>query len=790
MHVARRLMLLLLGRRLPITTGTLTVPGVESDVIIQRDRWGVPIIEAGSDADAWYGLGFCHGQDRAFQLESLLRVVRGTLAELVGPDGLPVDRLSRRIGFLHAAEQHLSTMSLELRSMLGSYAGGVNAGATVGVRKRAHEFVLTRSKPTPWRAADVVGYIKLTSFLLATNWDVELARLKILREDGPEALAALDPTYAEWQPVISPPGELAGPAQDRLLTEIEALLQVSHAGGGSNNWAVAPANTATGRPILANDPHLSPALPPHWYLAHIRTPDWAVAGASFVGFPNIPVGHNGFAAWGVTVGMTDNTDLFVEEIGPDGRSVRQGSEFVPCEVRQERIAVKGAPDATEEVLVTPRGPIIGPAMGDDVGAISMRAVWLDPHPMEGLLHLHRTSSFDDFHRHTSFWPALPLNLAYADASGSIGWQLIGNAPRRRKGRGALPLPGWDPDAGWEEDLVPHEEMPYLVSPERGFVVTANNKATPDGAGPFLTVDWIEGYRAARILEALKERDSWDLDATSRLQMDQMSLPWWEMREVVLAAPARDDDTSLALELLRNWDGRAGADSPAAAVFELFVAEMARRVARAKAPKSYRWALGEGFHPLTPHNTFGVRRVGHLVRLLRDQPPGWFGRPWEDEIGDALRATIRHLQDNQGEDSARWAWGHVRPLTLVHPFGARKPFDRIFNLGPIPWGGDANTPAQAEAPPLEPTGNPPFIASLRMVVDVGAWDNSRFILPGGQSGNPLSPHYWDQFLLWKQGEGIPIPWSDSAREAAATQTLRLASAGDTAPYHPSTPRGVH
>jgi penicillin amidase len=772
MNLPRLVMRLLLGPRLPITSGTRGVAGIEHEIVIRRDRWGVPHITAQSESDAWYALGFCHGQDRAFQLETLLRVARGTLSELLGPDGLAIDRLSRRIGFIRTAEQQMQVVSPQVRAALEAYARGVNAGATEGTRRLAHEFVLLRSRPTPWRAVDALGYGKVLSFLLATNWDVELARLKILTEDGAEALQALDPAYPEWQPVISPPGAPAGPALDRLIEDAVTFIGVVGGGGGSNNWSLAATRTGTGRPILANDPHLAPSLPPHWYLVHITTPEWSLAGASFLGLPIVGAGHNEFAAWGVTVGMTDNTDLFLEEVGPDGHTLRQGEDFVPCEVRVERIAVKGRADVTEEVLVTPRGPVISPALDGEAGAISMRAVWLDPLPIDGLFSVHRARSFEEFRAAFADWPALPLNMAYADETGTIGWQLIGAAPKRRKGHGAVPLPGRDPEAGWEDGLVPHQEMPYLVNPDTGWIVTANNKVIRDGDGPFLTVDWLDGYRAARILEVLQGREDWDPASMTAVQLDQESLPWWEMRQAVLAASSGNPNTAQALELLRRWDGQLTADSPAAAVFELFVAEMSKRVARARVPRGYAWALGLGYPPLVTQTAVSARRVGHLVGLLRAQPPDWFPRSWDDEIGEALSDAVHLLQSKHGSNVSAWAWGKIRPLTLTHPFGQRKPFDRIFNLGPIPWGGDCNTPSQAAVLPLDPTANPAFIASLRMVVDVGEWENSRFVLPGGQSGNPFSPHYADQFPLWQRGESIPIPWSPAAVEQATRDTLRL------------------
>lgn len=772
MNVSKSIFRLLLGRRLPITTGTLGVSGVNQPLLIRRDRYGIPYIEAEGDEDAWYGLGFCHGQDRAFQIEGLLRVVRGTLAELVGPAALPVDRLSRRIGFRHAAERQLEALDDETRRILEAYAQGVTDGAKVGCHRLAHEFALLRIQPTRYHAADVLGVLKLMSFTLPSNWDSELARLKILTEDGPEAVAALDPAYPEWLPVTSPPGALAGNAMDRLAEDLAIFAATAGQGGGSNNWAIAPSRTATGRAILANDPHLAPVLPPHWYLAHVRTPDWAVAGASFVGAPGFPVGHNDTAAWGMTAGLLDNTDLFIEEVGPDGRSVREGDQFVPCETRREIIQVKREETVEEEVLVTPRGPLIGPALEGEVGAISLSATWLAPRPVSGLLQIHHARSFEEFRRTFEQWPAIPLNMVYADTSGTVGWQLVGQAPQRRKGWGTIPLPGWDPEVGWKDAPIPFDEMPHLADPETGFVATANTAPTPEGDAPFLGVDWIDGYRLARIVEALDARHDWDLVGVQALQMDQECLPWRDLCDIVLAIPADIDEIRQALTLMETWDGVLAANSPAAAIFELFVAEMVRRIAEAKAPRAARWALGKGFTPLASHSMFSARCVGHLVRLVREQPEGWFKRPWLQEMADALAAVIETLREHYGNDPNQWAWGRIRPLTLRHSVGERAPLDRVFNLGPFAWGGDANTVGQASADPSDPTANPIFIASLRMVVDVGNWDESRFVLPGGQSGNPLSPHYADLLSLWQRGEGVPIAWSPTKVDQASRTVLRL------------------
>jgi penicillin amidase len=783
LNLPRLLLRLMLGRRLPQTQGKITVPGVSGPLSIHRDRWGIPYIEAANDADAWFGLGFCHGQDRTFQLEVLLRVVRGKLAELLGLEVLQIDRLARRIGFYRAAQEQWPVLDADVREILQAYARGVNAGATLGLASKPHEFVLLHSKPSTWTPLDSLGVVKLISFTLPANWDVELARLKILSEDGPQALAALDPHYPDFLQVTTPPGQAAGVVLDRLAQDLSLFAAVAGTGTGSNNWVLSAQRTATGRPLLANDPHLDSRIPSHWYLAHLRTPQMAVAGASYVGGPGILCGHNGHAAWGLTAGLIDNTDLFMEQIGPDERTVREGDQFVPCELREEVIKVRDTFSTSELVLVTPRGPIISPAFDGGEGykeALSLRAVWLDPLPLRGLLCLHKVRSFDEFREALSVWPALSQNMVYADVNGTIGWQLFGQAPIRRKGYGTLPLPGWDPNAGWEKGHVPFAQLPFAVNPDEGFLATANNQPNRDDPqNPFLGVDWIDGYRAATIARSLAARTDWDVLSTMALQLDNSALPWEEMREIVLGVAAGNPAAKRALDLLRNWDGRVAADSSAAAVYELFLTELATRVVKAKAPHSFAWALGQGVSRLMDHNFFCFRRAGHLVALLRRQPPDWFKRSWPDEIGEALAAVIRDLETVYGPDPARWAWGRVRVLRLRHVLGRKRVLHRIFNLGPIPCGGDNDTVNQASVFPLEPTADCKNIASLRLVIDVGAWENSRFVLPGGQSGNPLSDHYADLFPLWQRGEGVPIAWTPEEVRAATVSTLELSAKEKTA-----------
>jgi penicillin amidase len=759
-----RSLLRALGRRAPRVRGTLRVDGLDREVVVNRDRWGIPHVEAATDADAWFGLGFCHGQDRGFQLELLARAGRGTLAEILGATALSIDRLSRTLGFARVAAAQLRRLDSDVAATLEAYVAGINAASATS--PRPHELVFLRTaRRTQWRPEDVLAFLGLQSLSLAGNWDAELARLKIVSTDGAEALAAVDQEYAAWLPVTDPVGATAGPPLDRLAADIGALRDMLGGAGASNAWAVAGSRTASGAPILANDPHLAPSVPAPWYLAHLRTPDWEVAGASFVGGPAFPSGHTGHAAWGITAACTDSSDLACERIDLAAGTAQGPSGAEPIVRIREEIGVRGGPAVVEEVVVTRRGPVVTPVLDGVEMALSLRATWLEPVPARGLLDVVRACDFATFRESFRAWSGPALNVVYADADGHIGWQLIGTLPRRRAGNGMLPAPAWDP--GWEDAHLPFDDLPWTLDPPEGFVASANNAPRSDAPGaPFLGVDWLDGYRAARLVECLAARGGWDVAASAKLQQDVASVPWREMRDLVLATPAEGGESRLALELLRDWDDEVSAGSAAASVFELLVAELASTIARESAPGSWRWAMGAGFGDAVGRTVFGARTVSRLVTDLMADPNR------EPQIASALRAAVTRLVATRGPAPANWAWGSLRPLRLRHPLGVSAPLDRMLNLGPVPLGGDTNTVAQAGVSPLAPTSNPAVIANHRMVVDLGIPDASRYVIAGGQSGNPLSPHYRDLFALWQRGEGVPIPWSPEAVAAATRDRLRL------------------
>ncbi len=784
MRLARTAFRAVMRARPPVVDGHLQLRGLDGPLTVARDRWHVPHIEATTTHDAWWGLGFVQGQDRAFQITSYAHVAAGRLAELVGPDGLPADRLMRRLGLTDASRASIAGLSDEVGVALDAFARGVTAGMTAGSTRPAVEFTLLRARPRPISAVDVASIVRLFAFLLAANWQDELARLAVLDADGPEALRALDDRASHDLPttVGMPEGRHAARA---LAGDLDALARWVPLGGASNNWAITGDRTRSGSPIVANDPHLPASLPAYWYLAHVRCPEWTVAGAALPGTPAIAAGHNGFGAWGTTAGHCDETDLFLEQLRRDDDgawAVLDGDTFVPAEVRHETIAVKGAGSHVEEVVVTPRGPVVGPALGGAPQGLSLAATWLDPDPIEGFLALPAARSVDEFREGFRRWPGMSLNVVWGDADGHIAWQLAGALPVRRTGHGTLPLPGWATDVGWD-GRVPFDRMPHAVDPPTGRVATANNVPVPHGAGqdhdwPFLGVDHLEGYRVAAIAEVLDERDDWTVAATLAAQRDTRSIPWRRARPLLVDRPRpADRDAAVAWSLLASWDGDVAAHSAGAAVYELVMAALRRAVMEALAPNAAATLLAQAPVPgLLDAAIGGLRGTAHTLAAL-EAPQGLTdaqGRVFDPDaaIDAALAHAVRTLR-RFGDHVDDWAWGSVRPLRLRHAVSGGAPaLAPVFDRGPFPLAGDGHTIPQASPVPADPLGDPLGVVSLRMAVDLGDLEASRWVLPGGQSGDPGSPHYDDQLAVFLSGGAIPIPWSRAAVAHATVHTLTV------------------
>jgi len=515
----------------------------------------------------------------------------------------------------------------------------------------------------------------------------------------------------------------------------------------------------------------------------VKCPSFAVAGISLVGIPAFISGHNGHAAWGSTSASVDNVDLFLEELSADGEQVREGEAFVPCAAHTEWIPVRGQPPVALRVRSTARGPIVARAAEAEQGlfqplpllgranALSFAATWLQPRATRALLGFHLLRSFADFRAACAECTGCAYSLVYADPD-SIGWLLATEVPRRKTGSGSLPLPGWQQHVGWEPQVAGSRELPWLENPSGGFVCCANNQPVADGqSAVFLGHDFLDGYRQARICEQLSSRDDWSIERMSRLQTDVVSLAFRELRQHLLAVPALDAASARALELLGAWDGSLGGDSAAASVYELFLGELCQRICRLKAPNSWLFAAGAGVTSLIPGTCWNARRASFVARLIVEQPAGFFPS-WPAELASVLSQVVRDLRRDFGADERAWAWGELRPLPLRHRLGQKALLAPIFNRGPLPGYGDSTTVNQAGFEFWRPLRHSTVSAHLRSLIDVGDWSASRFVLLGGQSGNPLSPHYDDLVPLWQRGEGVPIHWQDDELARHAVHTLRL------------------
>jgi penicillin amidase len=751
-------------RPLPKQKGTIELSGLEGTVRVRRDRWGVPHVEASSAADLWFAEGFCHGQDRLWQMDFYRRALSGRVSEFAGPEGLPVDRLMRTLGMRRTAEREAAALDSELLALLERFCEGVNAAAA-DAKAPPFEMQLLRLEFEPWRPADILGLGKLLAFGLSTNWEKELLRADMTRELGPELAAKLDPGYPADNPVVTQePWSGDGLGLAEQIDAVRHSIGMAAEASGSNNWAVAGRLSATGSPLIAGDPHLPPSMPGIWYQVGLSLGDRFVRGASLPGMPGVYMGQNNDVCWTFTNVMADVQDLFVERV--EGERYRFEDEWRPLEIVREEIVVKGreAPEVLD-VRSTHHGPLVNAALGaDDAEPLALRWITLDrPTAFKGMFDLHGIRSGPELvaslEGHTS--PA--SNLIWADRHGSIGYKLIGRLPLRRGGCPDLPKPGWDGEFEWE-GAVPYDELPEVIDPESGFLVTANNRIVGDDYPHHITSDWLDGFRARRIEELLRASDEHTIDGFEAMQSDNLSLPGLEAaRRLGRLSPAGQRETS-ALERLRSWDGRLDPGSIAGTIYQAFLLRLAREVARAAIGDRdlcERW-LDRADNGFTPHVTSPWRWHSHLMDLWEEGDEELIGRPWDGLVLEALAGALDDLTDRFGPDPEGWRWGHVHEMEFPHPLGEANPLLRKLLNRSLRAGGAQETVSQIAYDPNDPY-KAVWAPSWRMVGDPTAPERSRWQMFTGQSGHPASPHYDDLQADWLDGRTQPMagegPWRE-------------------------------
>ncbi len=767
-----------LRRSVPSRRGTLRLGGLNATVEVIRDRWGVPHVFAQDLRDALFAQGFVHAQDRLWHMELARRLASGQLAEIFGPEALEADRLLRRVGLLRAAQAELSQTTPEGRAHLEAYAAGVNAFLQTVSGRLPPEFLILRFRPRPWTTADSMAISKLTGWSLSGNWDTEIVRSWVVERLGPEVAALVEPLYPAGLPVIVPPGAesrgLGLPVLDELR-EVEEFAGTR--GGGSNNWVIDGTRSTTGKPLLANDPHLALQMPSIWYSMHLKGGDLNVTGVSLPGVPGVVIGHNERIAWGITAAMADGDDLFLERLNPDNpRQYEYKGEWVDGELLREEILVRGREPVVEEVLVGRHGPIISPAVPGETRALAMRTTVAEAsQAIQAVAALNLASDWQAFREALRLWPSPSLNFVYADVDGNIGYQMAGLVPVRARGHGLVPSPGWTGEFEWT-GFVPFDELPSTANPDSHYVVTANNKIVEDDYPHFLSGEYIDGYRAQRIVDLLAAKETHSTDDFRAIQADLYSIPGRELAEHMLALQPSSEDARRALNFLRVWDGRLAADSVAATVVEAFFLDLLRRTLGEKLGPLADYFLSKEVHPAIPDGGYFMRSTSWLLRLLREQPADWFpGQTWHEVMEQSLADAVADLRRQLGDDMSRWTWGRIHYAPFEHVLGRVRALRPIFNRGPVPIGGDMNTVANACYLGARPWGVYSFVASFRQIIDLSDFNRSIAIIAGGQSGHPASRHYADMIGPWSRGEYHPMLFDRAEVERHAEGRLTLTPA---------------
>ncbi len=744
-----------LSTSLPETTGTISLDGIKAPVEIVRDRDGVPHIFARSEEDAAFALGFVHAQDRLWQMEQTRRFAAGRLSELVGAAALPLDRLSRTLGLERLAESSLAALDPPLRAKLDAYTAGVNAYLTHHRGAWPPEFVLLNASPERWRPVDCLLWGELMAVQLSGHWHRELLRARLLKRLTPAELEQLWPPYPGDAPTT-----LADDATLLRGLPLERLAAASAAfdgQGASNAWVVDGAHSATGKPILANDPHLGFSLPGLWYLARIDTPTLRIAGATVPGVPLVVLGHNDRIAWGMTTTGGNVEDLFVEKLDPEDANRYLSPEgSLPFRTRTETINVRGGPSVSLTVRETRHGPVISDAV-EEAGAaagrgmvLALAATWLRPgnRIASALYGIDKARDWQSFVAALRDFDAPEQNVTYADRDGHIGFYAAGAVPLRKKGDGTLPVPGWSGDYDWAGD-IPFGALPHGLDPPGGHFANANNKVTPPGYPYAITEDgWDAPYRVARISERLAAMPHATLGEFAKLQADSVSLAARDLLPLLAASAPADDAAKAVIERMRAWDGTMARGRAEPLIFAAWLRELNRVLFAAK--------LGTEFPEF-----WGQR--ADLIRSVFAAHPEWCARgaprpaDCAARSAEALSRALAWLGQRFGGSPASWRWGAAHEATFRNRVLERVPLIGPLLNGRIPADGGAYTINRGgfqvanEASPFADIHG----AGYRALYDLAALDRSRFMIATGQSGNPFSSHFKDLLRRWRDFDYLAL-----------------------------------
>ncbi len=736
------------------TSGTLALAGLARPVEVIRDRFGVPHIYAESEDDLFFAQGFVQAQDRLFQMELWRRSGQGRLAELLGPEYVERDRLTRLVARPPAdLEAEWESYGPSARRIAERFVAGINAYVASLAGRRPLELEWAGMTLERWAPEDLLS--RAEAFWMTGNAQAEVTRARIAHALGLEAAKRVLP--------LDPPVELVAP-EGVDLAAVDAALAGSLAkigsparfvdGDGSNNWVMSGRRTTTGKPLLANDPHRTLDHPSLRYLVHLVAPGWNAIGAVTPWFPGVAIGHNERIGWGLTIFRIDAQDLVVLETDPaDPRRYRRGDGFAPMRVARESIGVRGAAPVEVELCWSEHGPVVHQDAARHL-AFALRWTGSEPGAAGYLaaLALDRAKSWQEFRGALRRWKLPGENFVYADVDGNIGYQAAGLTPRRARGSGLFPEAaragrGWQ---GWL-DL---DDLPRADHPENGVAITANDNTLPASYPHAVGYEWVERWRLGRIAEVLSQERLFSLDDFTALQQDVKAAPASELVPILLALDlSQDPDAGRARDLLASWDLRLARDSAAAALFAVWQERLEQR--------AFERARGGAALELDPKQFAISPRV--LLDLLG--PPG---AARDAIVRAALAEALARLSERLGSDRSRWRWGDLHGATFHHALATTDARRALLDRGPIARPGYAHTVNNTRGADYRQDGG----ASFRMVLDLADWDRSVATSAAGQSGQPGSPHFDDLIAGWDQGRYFPLAYSRAKVEAIAEARLLL------------------
>ena len=731
--------------------GELRLPGLHDPVEVLRDAHGVAYVSAGSMDDLWFAQGVIAAGERLFQIDLAIRQANGRLSELFGELTLDDDRFVRTVGINRAGTAVAATWDDVSRAMYARFRDGIAAWIAAMPSRPVEYAVLDATPELPDDDASWAACWSMFAWGLSGNWDLELLREHLDAELGEEAAGRLLPPLR---------GHPAAPAAGRLAGALLEDAPRPPPGQGSNAWAIAGRRTTSGSPILANDPHLLVQQPAPWLELHLRAPGYEARGVAAPFAPGIVLGTTAHHAWGATNVSGDVQDLYLERLNEDRTAAMHDGAWEPLGVHREEIVVRGSAESVvHEVRETRHGPLLGsyltgrlrPESHDLDESYAIRWVGAE-HGIRpsALVDVATVTTFDAFRDAARALECPGQNLLYADVDGTIGYQCTGLHPIRRSGDGTRPVPGWTSDHEWV-GFVPFEELPSSVDPDRGYLVSANDRPHDDASPHLLGLDFHTPHRARRIAELLDARMDHSIETCRVIGADTVSSP---ARELL---PLLTVDDPRGKELLAGWDHDLAAGSAAAALWEMLVDELARRAVGRREPLTAEY--------LTDRELFRCRA---LPQLLTE------GRLSDEDVDAAVGAAWERCASLMGDDPSAWRWGDVHHARFVHPLGRMPGLESMFVAAELPLGGDEQTVRNAGF-----EGDGPFdvsvIPSWRAIYDLGDIDRSVGVLPTGQSGNPASPHWNDQSTAWLADALRPLPFTRRAVEAAATSRLTLVPA---------------